>query len=122
MNFIDFLLSLRRQFLAFRVLAKGQGQFNSILKSACLDAQSRPLPWYTYPAIEFLKFLDLSDKTVFEYGSGNSSLFWAIESKKVISVESEEKWYKEVLNHKKPNQEVWLEKDKNSYICARASE
>ena len=34
-----------------------------------------PVPWYSYAAIEFLEQFDLSTKTVFEWGSGNSSLF-----------------------------------------------
>lgn len=116
--FINYLLSLRKQISAFKVLGKEQGQFNSILKSSCLDAQDQPLPWYTYPAIEFLKYLDLHDKVVFEYGSGCSSLFWSNESKGVISVENDEEWYKIVLKNKRFNQDIWLRKDKVAYISA----
>jgi hypothetical protein len=115
---LNYLKSLRKQVRAFKILGKKQGQFKSILKSSCLDAQDQPLPWYTYPAVEFLKYLDTHDKFIFEYGSGNSSLFWANKSKNVISVENDEKWFKMVLKNKNPNQDIWLIKDKNAYISA----
>ena len=50
------------------------------------------MPWYTYPAIEFLKQFDFSGKRVFEYGSGNSTVFWSRRAASVVSVEDEEEW------------------------------
>src|SRR5687768_912204 len=58
-----------------------------------VDADGRAVPWYTYPAIEYLRQLDFSDKTVFEYGSGNSTLFWGASAKRVVSAEEDERWY-----------------------------
>src|SRR5688572_10403591 len=49
----------------------------------------QPIPWYTYPAIEFIRQLDFSQSTVFEYGSGNSTMFWAASAARVISVEED---------------------------------
>lgn len=82
------------------------GLVNSINENACVDCDKNPIPWYTYPAIDFLKQLDLSEKKVFEFGCGNSSKFWAGLAKEVISVEEKEEWYEICLKDKKNNQTI----------------
>ncbi len=57
-----------------------------------MDAEGRPLPWYTYPAIEYLAQLDFSNRTVFEFGCGNSTLFWSQRAGRVVSVEHDAAW------------------------------
>lgn len=59
----------------------------SIDDKVCEDKDGNPLPWYTYPAIEYLSQFDYTDKKIFEYGCGYSSLFWARRAQKVISIE-----------------------------------
>ena len=66
----------------------------SIDEKVCLDKDGNPIPWYTYPAIEYLSQLDYSDKKVFEYGCGYSSIFWALRAKSVVSIEDNESYYK----------------------------
>ncbi len=39
-----------------------------------IDNEIITIPWYTYPAIEYLLSIDLSEMDVFEYGCGNSRL------------------------------------------------
>ena len=65
----------------------------TIDEKVCVDRDGNPIPWYTYPAIEYLAQFDYSDKSVFEYGCGNSSLFWAKRAQKVISIEDNPKWF-----------------------------
>lgn len=59
----------------------------SIDEKVCADKDGNPIPWYTYPAIEYLSQFDYGGKRVFEYGCGYSSLFWAERAAKVISIE-----------------------------------
>lgn len=66
----------------------------SIDEQVCADKDGQPIPWYTYPAIEFLSQFDYHDKNVFEYGCGYSSSFWSKRAQKVISIEDNETWYK----------------------------
>jgi hypothetical protein len=80
----------------FKILSLGFGQFRSIRQWASVDRDGNPIPWYAYPAIEYIKQLDISDKTVFEYGSGNSSIFWSRRCRKLVSVESDREWYSKV--------------------------
>lgn len=65
----------------------------SINEKICLDKNDNPIPWYTYPAIEYLNQFDYSKKNIFEFGCGFSSLFWAKRAKKVISIEDNLKWF-----------------------------
>jgi hypothetical protein len=56
----------------------------------------RPIPWYTYPAIEYLSHVDFSDLRVLEYGSGNSSLWWMERCQELISIENDQEWYEKI--------------------------
>lgn len=58
----------------------------------CVDKDGNPIPWYTFPAIEYLSQFDYSDKKIFEFGCGNSSRFWAARAKQVVSVEDNPTW------------------------------
>lgn len=82
----------------------------SIDEKVCTDKDGEPLPWYTYPAIEYLSQFDYGDKKIFEFGCGYSSLFWEKRAKKVISVEDNPDWFQK-----------WRHefKDTNLSICWR---
>jgi len=91
------------------------GQSNSVKNGKPLDSKLNPLPWFTYPSIEFLKQLDLRDKVVFEFGAGMSSIWWSNISRKVISVEDNSKWYDNLHSKLNPNNELYLESSKETY-------
>jgi hypothetical protein len=84
------------------------GHFRSSLRSAAVDRHGKPLPWYTYPAIDFLDTKDFSNKTVLEFGSGHSTFWWAKRARKVVSFESDPKWYGHVRSAAPDNAEVFL--------------
>ena len=65
----------------------------SIDEKICLDKDGNPIPWYTYPAIEYLSQFDYSNKQILEFGCGYSSLFWAKRAKKVTSIEDNLNWF-----------------------------
>jgi len=68
-----------------RILCLDYGHLNSVSKKRSIDARGEPLPWYTYPAIEYIRQLDFSDKSIFEYGSGNSTVFWSRIAARVVA-------------------------------------
>jgi hypothetical protein len=78
-----------------KTLLVDQGYFASVLNSEYQDDEGY-LPWFTYSAIEALKNWDLSEKRIFEYGSGYSSLFWAKRCKELISVEHQHAWHEKI--------------------------
>jgi hypothetical protein len=51
------------------------GHFRSSIASEALDARGKPLPWYTYPAIDFLADVDFSSQSVLEFGASQSTLW-----------------------------------------------
>jgi hypothetical protein len=55
-------------------------------------------PWYTFPAIEFLKDIIDKDHKVLEYGSGYSSLFYKDKVKELLSVEHDKEWAVKITN------------------------
>ena len=65
----------------------------TIDEKVCIDRDGNPIPWYTYPAIEYLSQFDYRDKKIFEFGCGYSSLFWAKQAKQVISIEDNQQWF-----------------------------
>ena len=80
----------------YRTLSFFYGQYRTIEKRESLGANGEPWPWYTYPAIDYLEQLDLSNKRVFEFGSGNSTLYWEKRCKSVAAVEDNGEWYSRI--------------------------
>jgi hypothetical protein len=53
-------------------------------------------PWFTHPMLKCLRTWPLADKTVLEYGAGLSTVWWAKESKYVVSVEAKLDWVQQI--------------------------
>ncbi|MGB9144400.1 MAG: hypothetical protein WCC14_01130 [Acidobacteriaceae bacterium] len=68
------------------------GHLLSSLKSRAVDRSGRALPWYTYPAVEYLSQLDFSDAEVLEFGGGQSTEWWCARAKSVVCLESNKVW------------------------------
>src|SRR6185437_13275632 len=68
------------------------GWTNSITTGNIVDRSDNPLPWVTYPFIAFIaERLDASFE-VFEFGCGNSTLYYAGKAAGVTSVENDRSW------------------------------
>lgn len=64
---------------------------------------SMPSPWLTFGSIDFVKAWLRPDLTIFEYGSGGSTLFWLTHKpKSVVSVEHDPKWHMLLSSHIAP--------------------
>jgi hypothetical protein len=103
---------------AARTLWLQYGHLRSVQTESAVDRTGHPVPWYTYPAIEYLRQFDFSDKRVFEWGSGNSTLFWAGRAAEVISVEDDERWYAMAEQRRPVNCTLQLEPDLRRYVAA----
>ncbi len=102
---------------AERILDFDFGHNTSNLESSAMDKGGEPIPWYTYPAIEFINQLDLSGRKVFEWGSGNSSLYYAQHAREVISIESDRSWHDVIKNKTLKNGSV-IYQDETTYCDA----
>jgi hypothetical protein len=114
------VLPRARSFLRnIKTLAVLQGQWRSIREHTALDKNGAPIPWYTYPATEYLNSFDFTDSDVFEFGSGNSSLYWAQRANSVTSVEDDETWHCEIKENSLSSNLNFLHRpDKTSYTRA----
>ncbi|MFZ2904625.1 MAG: FkbM family methyltransferase [Cyclobacteriaceae bacterium] len=96
-----FLSNLRLLRVYYAMSQKGylleNGWVSSIEKRMPVDKGGFPLPWVTLSFIGFIRDRLTNNLSVLEYGSGNSTLFYASRVKSVTSVESNEKWYKKIL-------------------------
>jgi len=82
-----------------------------------VSKEGEPLPWYTYPCIDFLKNLPFHDKTVLEFGGGQSTLWWGKRAKHVVTFEGSEQWYKMITEKAPANVELFLVSQKNLIKC-----
>ncbi|MCL6281971.1 hypothetical protein M3P21_00355 [Ruegeria sp. 2012CJ41-6] len=86
----------REQVKTYRILGDAYGQYDSMEKWDCRDGSGREIPWYTYPAIEYLNNFDLGGARVLEYGSGNSSIYYLNAGAVVTSIEHDPIWSEKV--------------------------
>lgn len=68
------------------------GHFRSSLAGRAVAADGSPLPWYTYPAIDFLAARDYAGRSVLEFGGGQSTLWWQKRARSVVTFESDPAW------------------------------
>jgi hypothetical protein len=85
-------LPFLRYVLLRRAFLKDSGWAASARANSPVDRDGRPLAWYTYAALQFLEPRLRPEMEVFEYGAGNSTLWWASRTHFVASVESDSNW------------------------------
>lgn len=72
------------------------GLTRSLASVAPVNASGEPVPWFTVGGIQFLNKRLSDDLTVFEYGSGNSTRWFAERVQEVIAVEHDSEWAEHV--------------------------
>ncbi|WP_177236603.1 class I SAM-dependent methyltransferase [Spirosoma endophyticum] len=102
----------------YKILSREYGHYKSAKLWQSMDKNGQPIPWYSYPLIEYLQQLDFSQKTIFEYGSGNSTLFWASRSKHVVAIEDDPAWYAQIKPKLPSNVTYLLVDNKEDYVKA----
>lgn len=95
------------------------GWVRSRIEHMSVDQHGDPLPWITYPAMQFLSDRVGNDAQVFEYGSGNSTLWWAKRVARVTAVEHDESWYRKIKAQLPANARIlWRAVDEDDYVAA----
>jgi hypothetical protein len=104
------LLSLRkiRTLLSFGI--KGYltetGWFKAYRSRSPVGADGEPIPWVTYSFIDFIAERIQKKHTVFEFGSGNSTLYYAKRAQRVVSVEHDKAWFDKISGSGPENSEI----------------
>jgi len=82
--------------LGFKGYFTQTGWDKAYLQKASIDANSQPIPWLTYSFLDFLSGRLHKDLKIFEYGLGNSTLYYAQHVGQVTSVEHDEIWFHKI--------------------------
>lgn len=101
-----------------RSYLQATGWMRSLKEDKPVAQNGDPLPWMNYPMIEFLEERLQKDHTLFEYGSGFSTLFYAERVGSVVSLEYSKKWV-EILQKQVPSnvELLHVEKDEDGKYC-----
>ena len=86
-----------------------RGWFLSAIGKRPVDADGNPVPWLTYPFVDFIRPRLHMDMTVVEFGAGQSTLFWASRVSQVFSVEDNPAWFAELRPQLPTNATVLLQ-------------
>lgn len=70
------------------------GWFRSYHTKQSVDKEGKPIPWCTYPFIHFIGPRLHKHMDVFEFGCGNSTLWYASRIKSIKAVEHDKSWVK----------------------------
>ncbi len=97
------------------------GWFRSHAETSAIDASGQPIPWYTYPAIAFLARAVRPELDVFEFGTGNSTLWWAARVRTVTSVEHNREWAAQMMRQLPTNVIYrWIRLEHDGVYCRAA--
>lgn len=84
------------------------GWFNSFKIKKPVDKDNNPVPWFTYPSIDFISERLTGSMKVFEFGSGNSTLFFANKVQGIISLEHNKEWFEIISGTLPSNSKIYF--------------
>lgn len=84
---------VRLRWRGARTALNDTGWLASLRTASPVDATGQPIPWMTFPVLRYLEHLDLGGCDVLEWGSGNSTVYWARRSRSVVSIEHSPAWH-----------------------------
>ncbi|WP_017260158.1 hypothetical protein [Pedobacter arcticus] len=79
------------------------GWYKAYESKSSVDENGNPIPWVTYSFLDFIKGRLKKEQSVFEFGSGNSTWFYAQHVGLVTSVEHDQDWYNKIVASKPAN-------------------
>lgn len=102
------------------ILVERQGYGRTLREKVPVAADGTPIPWYTYPAVEFFGQLDARGLRIFEFGCGHSSLFWAHKGADVFAVEHDRAWFEKMSAMSARLKQLVLRESIEEYVRAIA--
>lgn len=90
------------------------GWFASFSSKTSIDGNGNPIPWLSYPAIDFLTPRLNNTLEILEYGSGNSTLYFARRTRGVDSIEHNKEWFEKGNAGLPSNAKLWFVPDDNA--------
>lgn len=100
------------------ILGDAYGQSLTFSIGRPLNAEQEPIPWFTYPAIEYLERFDVNSWNIFEYGIGESTAYWSKRGASVYGVEHNLDWFNSMQSRHLPNAHLLYETERSRYCQA----
>ena len=94
-------------FLTPLSFALNSGHFKSAFAEKALSRRGKAIPWFTYPAIDFLVTRDFSASSILEFGGRQSTIFWGRVARDVTTFETDAGWIEEIKRIPGRNTEVY---------------
>jgi len=112
LRFILEIYSLQHEYL------RDVGWIRSWSANSPVDREGVSIPWLNYPVIHFLDNRLNEEMSMFEYGSGASTIWYAQRTRQVLSCENDEVWFTKVekMTATQPNVQVKLATEKQAYV------
>lgn len=82
------------------------GWFVAFQNKASVDGHNQPIPWFSYSFIDFIQGRLNKGQRVFEFGSGNSTRYFAEKCAAITSVEHDRAWYELGAKNKPSNADI----------------
>lgn len=77
-------------------------------KKSC-DKYGNPLPWVSYPFIDFVETRLNNQMDIFEFGAGYSSIWYANKVNSVYSIEHDKNWFEIIKNNHIGNLNIYYQ-------------
>ncbi len=88
------------------MLLKEDGWFESFKTKQSIDKDGNPIPWCTYPFIKFIEPRLKKNFNVFEFGGGNSTIWYAKRVNSIKAVEHDKGWIEYISNKMPKNAKI----------------
>jgi hypothetical protein len=93
------------------------GHLRSSFQMMAVSKKGKPIPWYTFPCIDFLTHRSFKGKKVLEFGGGQSTLWWAERAEQVITFEGNKEWYEKIRGGMPANVKLYLVSEETASSC-----
>ena len=97
---IDVIVRLLKEDSSYLVES---GWIKSVQMAKAIDRKGNPIPWLTYPFVQFIEPRLKASLTMYEYGSGNSTLWFAKYVGLIRSIEHDLEWYQRIYQNMPTN-------------------
>ena len=92
---------IRKLIFIIKLINKGRflhetGWLRSVECRMPVNKNGEEIPWFTYSFIYFLHEKINKNMSIFEYGSGNSTIYFSSRVTKICSLEHDEGWYQKM--------------------------
>ncbi|MDB5273744.1 MAG: FkbM family methyltransferase [Chitinophagaceae bacterium] len=115
LNFLHLSSSIELRMTGYLV---DKGWYKSYRSKKSIDKENKSIPWLTYPFVHFLNKRLQKNFDMFEYGSGNSTFWYAERLKSVDAVEHHYQWFQYVDSQKPNNVQLnYVPLDYNGKYC-----